>query len=84
LQLLALVAAPTFFNIYESIMSRDSIEKENVAHTEYPAKAQADHDEISGFDADESTLPEGYFHSRFFIGTYLAIAFGLWAGTAAL
>jgi hypothetical protein len=37
-----------------------------------------------GFDSDIQTLPKGYFTSRFFIGSYLAIGIGLWGGTAAL
>jgi hypothetical protein len=39
---------------------------------------------VTGFEADESDLPKGYFLSRFFIGSYLAIGLGLWGGTAAL
>jgi hypothetical protein len=39
---------------------------------------------VTGFEADESDLPKGYFRSRFFLGSYLAIGLGLWGGTAAL
>ncbi|KAF1980654.1 MFS general substrate transporter [Aulographum hederae CBS 113979] len=46
------------------------------------SRFQANGHEVVGFEADESTLPKGYFFSRFFIGSYLAIAFSLWAGTA--
>jgi len=38
----------------------------------------------TGFDVDEAALPKGYFYSPFFVGSYLAIGLGLWAGTAAL
>jgi len=43
-----------------------------------------DNAEVTGFAADEATLPKGYFYSRFFLGTFAAIGFSLWAGTAAL
>ena len=39
---------------------------------------------LIGFEADEADLPKGYFRSRFFLGSYLAIGLGLWGGTAAL
>lgn len=39
---------------------------------------------LTGFEADEEDLPAGYFRSRFFLGSYLAIGLGLWGGTAAL
>jgi hypothetical protein len=44
----------------------------------------ADDAVVTGFEADEADLPKGYFRSRFFLGSYLAIALGLWGGTAAL
>ncbi len=40
--------------------------------------------EVTGFEADQTQLPEGYFRSRFFVGSFLAIGFSLWAGTGAL
>ena len=40
--------------------------------------------EVTGFEADETNLPKGYFYSRFFIGSFAAIGLGLWAGTGAL
>ena len=43
-----------------------------------------DNAEVTGFAADETTLPKGYFYSRFFVGSFMAIGFSLWAGTAAL
>lgn len=38
---------------------------------------------IGGFEADIDGLPPGYFKSRFFIGTFCAIGFGLMAGVGA-
>ena len=38
---------------------------------------------IEGFEAEIENLPPGYFKSRFFIGTFLAIGFGLIAGVGA-
>ena len=37
-----------------------------------------------GFDIEGGDVPKGYYTSKFFIGTYLAIGLGIWAGTAAL
>jgi len=66
-------------------MSAISDEKVHVAqHAEDVDHTQQDRGDVSGFDADTSTLPKGYFYSRFIIGSYAAIGFGLWAGTAAL
>ena len=45
--------------------------------------ATSDSEEVVGFEIDESHLPKGYYHSRFFIGTFMAIGLGLWAGTGA-
>lgn len=39
---------------------------------------------LVGFEAHQDQLPKGYFYSRFFLGTYFAIGFSLWAGVAAL
>ncbi|KAF2095876.1 MFS general substrate transporter [Rhizodiscina lignyota] len=39
--------------------------------------------EVTGFEIDETALPKGYYHSRYFVGSFAAIGFGLWAGTAA-
>jgi hypothetical protein len=44
----------------------------------------SDSAEVTGFEADETNLPKGYFYSRFFIGTFFAIGLSLWAGTGAL
>lgn len=38
---------------------------------------------IGGFEADLDDLPPGYFKSRFFLGTFMAIGLGLWAGVGA-
>lgn len=42
-----------------------------------------DHDDIIGFEADVSTLPQGYYRSLSFWGSMLATALGLMAGTGA-
>jgi hypothetical protein len=59
--------------------------KQEAQHEETPhlPHGEVDHSQI-GFEADETNLPPGYFYSRFFIGSFLAIGFSLWAGTAAL
>jgi hypothetical protein len=41
-----------------------------------------DENGIAGFEADESTLPKGYFTSSFFIGSMTAICLGLFAGVS--
>jgi hypothetical protein len=38
---------------------------------------------LGGFEADLDALPPGYFRSRFFIGTFFAIGFGLIAAVGA-
>jgi hypothetical protein len=62
--------------------------KDQVIHhdntTEHEKHSSLAEDAITGFEADEADLPKGYFRSRFFLGSYLAIALGLWGGTAAL
>lgn len=35
-----------------------------------------------GFEIDEDGLPPGYFRSKFFLGTMMAIGLGLFCGTA--
>jgi hypothetical protein len=39
--------------------------------------------EIYGFEADENTLPKGYFRSPFFLGTMLATGLGVVSGNGA-
>ena len=58
-----------------------TMEKSEPAQTTRPASEAFS---VTGFDADESELPKGYYHSPFFLGSFLAIGFSLWAGTAAL
>jgi len=45
---------------------------------------ESHHDDAVGaqFDADENSLPPGYFRSSFFLGTMTAIGLGLMAGVA--
>lgn len=56
-------------------------------HTEYIGKRNSlDHtltNEIHGFEADFANLPKGYYRSRFFLGTMLAVGLAIMCGTAA-
>jgi len=47
-----------------------------------PADPERHHDDATGahFDVDETSLPPGYFKSRFFIGSMAGIGLGLMAG----
>jgi hypothetical protein len=56
----------------------------DVAIHDEPKTISANAVDVLGFEADEADLPKGYFRSRFFLGSYLAIGLGLWGGTAAL
>jgi hypothetical protein len=38
---------------------------------------------ITGFESSEASLPKGYFVSRYFLGSFLAIGVGLSSGTGA-
>lgn len=54
-------------------------------HEETPAGPLVNNSaDVTGFEVHEASLPKGYFYSRYFVGSYLAIGFGLWGGTAAL
>lgn len=39
--------------------------------------------DIHGFEIDYAALPKGYYHSRFFLGTFLATGLAIMAGTGA-
>jgi hypothetical protein len=59
--------------------------------THHDEKPQAEKTQIdsasaepTGFEAEDSQLPKGYFTSPYFIGTFFAIGLSLWAGTAEL
>jgi MFS family permease len=39
--------------------------------------------DIHGFEIDSAALPKGYYHSRFFLGTFLATGLAIICGTAA-
>lgn len=43
---------------------------------------EKNHDNVSGahFEVDETSLPPGYFTSKFFLGSMAGIALGLMAG----
>ncbi|KAF2465115.1 MFS general substrate transporter [Lindgomyces ingoldianus] len=61
--------------------------KEVPTHTETIEKAQSlDHsptNEIYGFEAELAALPDGYYTSRFFLGTFLATGLAIMCGTGA-
>jgi hypothetical protein len=40
-------------------------------------------DEVVGYETNLDELPKGYYTSKFFLGSMLATALGLWAGTCA-
>lgn len=40
-------------------------------------------EDVHGFEATLASLPKGYFFSRFFLGTMMAVGMSLWAGTGA-
>ena len=67
--------------------------EKSIAATEHGQSAHNDttdysddreHEAIGGatFDIDGAELPDGYFRSRFFLGTMLAIGLGLTGGVA--
>lgn len=35
-----------------------------------------------GFTTDEASLPKGYYYSPYFIGTFMAMGLGFWAGVS--
>lgn len=37
---------------------------------------------VTGFTASQSTLPKGYYHSSYFLGSLFAVGIGLYAGVA--
>ena len=57
-------------------------EKLRVEHIETYEHNDGDNDGVVGFEADESSLPPGYFRSPFFLGSMTAIGLGLMAGVA--
>ncbi|CAO2650293.1 Nn.00g015850.m01.CDS01 [Neocucurbitaria sp. VM-36] len=70
-------------------MAASEIHKDNVSHTEEVPASTHDtlehtltHD-IHGFEVDYAALPKGYYHSRFFLGTFLATGLAIACGTAA-
>lgn len=40
-------------------------------------------EEVVGYETNLDELPKGYYTSKFFLGSMLATALGLWAGTCA-
>lgn len=53
---------------HDNAMARVTTAQDNMAH---------------GWEADFDSLPKGYYTSRFFLGTYLAVGLSIWAGTGA-
>ena len=54
------------------------LEKLKAEHVE----SYENNDGVVGFEADEASLPPGYFRSAFFLGSMTAIGLGLMAGVA--
>ncbi|CAK7211017.1 hypothetical protein SCUCBS95973_000987 [Sporothrix curviconia] len=54
------------------------------SRAQHSDESSDEHEAIGGrrFDVDEAELPPGYFKSRFFLGTMLAIGLGLAGGSA--
>lgn len=40
------------------------------------------HVDEGGFQTDTATLPKGYYYSPFFLGSFIAIGLGFWAGNS--
>lgn len=51
-----------------------------VSNTAISAKHTYESDALHGFQAEESSLPKGYYRSSFFVGTMFATGLGLSAG----
>lgn len=61
--------------------SDDVVDTEKLG-TEHHESYQNQQDTGVAFNADESSLPPGYFKSSFFLGSMTAIGLGLFAGVA--
>jgi Na+/melibiose symporter-like transporter len=57
----------------------DTSHQEDVINRVGTAHDNATH----GWEADLDELSKGYYFSRFFLGTFLAVGLSIWAGTAA-
>ncbi|KAJ4296443.1 hypothetical protein N0V90_006488 [Kalmusia sp. IMI 367209] len=68
-------------------MARTESIKAAPSYDEYSEKnTQLEHtltNEIHGFETDFNTLPKGYYRSRFFLGTFLAVGLAIMCGTGA-
>jgi hypothetical protein len=51
-------------------------------HVEQAPSEDEVSEQVGNFETDQNALPPGYFTSRFFVGTMLAIGLGLFSGTA--
>ncbi|KAK0392755.1 hypothetical protein NLU13_2250 [Sarocladium strictum] len=60
-------------------------EKDGIAHhdeeTARGPNAQS-HEELQGIETELNALPKGYYYSRYFLGSVMAIGLGLWAAVA--
>jgi hypothetical protein len=50
--------------------------------TNHGIETFTDENGIAGFEADEATMPRGYYKSSFFVGSMAGICLGLLAGVA--
>jgi hypothetical protein len=54
----------------------------NHEHVEHVPSDDEISEQVGNFETDQNALPPGYFTSRFFVGTMLAVGLGLFSGTA--
>jgi hypothetical protein len=68
------------------IESKSQVEHNSMKDAEgnFPGKGNEGRLEMDeqGFQETLETMPKGYYYSPFFIGTFLAIGFGFWAGNS--
>jgi hypothetical protein len=57
-------------------------DKSSVDVEQTPSSDDEISEQVGNFETDQNGLPPGYFTSRFFVGTMLAIGLGLFSGTA--
>lgn len=64
-----------------------AIELENrdgdwVSTVDIKEQSQGPAADSEGFTTDESSLPSGYYYSPYFLGTFMAMGLGFWAGVS--
>lgn len=75
----------TYFPPTITIMTNEALSESKVRKEQYEAHETSSSEPSIiqvGFQVDEDGLPPGYFRSRFFVGTMLAVGLGLFGGTA--